>query len=88
MKLGLASKAHLVRRAATDEMVLVYPERALELNSSAAEIVELIDGTHSEPEIVTLLAERHPNAPRERIELGVSRVLLELESRALLRFLP
>jgi pyrroloquinoline quinone biosynthesis protein D len=84
VKLGLRSKARLVRRRPGGEPLLLYPERALALNESAAEIVSLLDGTRSEHEISALLAARHPDAPPAEIRADVKSVLAELESRALL----
>lgn len=88
MKLGLSPRARLVRRRPTGERLLVYPERALELNGSALEIVELLDGSRSRDEIVAWLRERHLEVSLERIEAAVDRVLCGLAGRALLHAVP
>jgi pyrroloquinoline quinone biosynthesis protein D len=84
MKLRLARKARLVRRVPTGTRLVVYPERALELNASAAEIVELCDGTRSPAELVEALALRHPDVPASELESAVLGLLRELGRRALI----
>ena len=83
MKLGLRKRARLIRRVPTGTRLLVYPERALELNESAAEVIELIDGRRTQAEIVLELATRH-DARIAEIERGVSHVVEELRKRALI----
>jgi pyrroloquinoline quinone biosynthesis protein D len=82
--LCLRNKARLIRRARTGAPLLVYPERALELNASAAEIVELLDGTRSLEEVIAELCKRHPDVPPEQIGDGVDRLVSALRCRALL----
>jgi pyrroloquinoline quinone biosynthesis protein D len=47
------------RRSADGQGVLLIPEGVVNLNDSAAAIVELLDGVRSVPEIASLLAERY-----------------------------
>jgi coenzyme PQQ biosynthesis protein PqqD len=84
----LRKKARLIRRIPTGTPLLLYPERALELNESACEIIELCDGTHSLDQIVALVRERHPKDAPETIRAGVTRVIDELAKRALLEVSP
>jgi coenzyme PQQ biosynthesis protein PqqD len=88
MKLGLRKKARLIRRAQTGRPLLVYPERALELNDSAAQIVSLLDGTRSLPEIASALGDCYPGEPPERIRKAVERLLGELGARHLIEQRP
>jgi coenzyme PQQ biosynthesis protein PqqD len=88
MKLALRKKARLVTRARTGRALLVYPERALELNDSAAEIVRLLDGTRSVSEIAAALGERYPDEALERIQGAVERLLGELAARRLIEQRP
>ncbi|AQZ96348.1 pyrroloquinoline quinone biosynthesis peptide chaperone PqqD [Halopseudomonas phragmitis] len=43
--------------------VLLYPEGMIKLNDSAAEILQLIDGTRAVETIIAQLDERFPNVP-------------------------
>ncbi len=80
----LKPKARLMRRLPAGTPLLVYPERALELNSSALQIVELCNGERSVDQIVDRLCADYPHETRERLAASVERVLGELRSRALL----
>jgi len=83
VSLRLRPKARLVRRGRTGKMLLVYPERALELNASAVEVVELLDGTRTLADIVSEIAARHPDAAPDAIFSGVQRFVSQLAARAL-----
>ncbi len=88
MRRPLASKARLVRRLPSGTPLLVYPERALELNTSALQIVELCDGEHSLDQIVDRLSAAYPDEPRERLRASVQTVIETLEARALIEGAP
>lgn len=62
--------------------MLLYPERGLALNASAAEIVRLCDGTRTIDEIALALA-LASNAPIERVATDVRALLARLEERRL-----
>lgn len=81
---SLAAKARLKVNRKTGGLLLLYPERGLALNSTAAEIVRLCDGARSVADIVSALLEAHPGANRERVTREVSAFLEELASRRLL----
>ena len=84
MTLRLRSKARLVRRPRTGAALLVYPERALELNSTALEVVELLDGTRTLTDICATIADRHPDAAEDVVHRAVEGFIAKLRSRALL----
>jgi pyrroloquinoline quinone biosynthesis protein D len=63
--------------------MLIYPERGLMLNESAAAIARMCDGTRSVAAIVAALAETHDGA-RESIERDVFEFLGSLRSKGLL----
>ena len=63
--------------------MLLYPERGLVLNETAAEIVKLCDGTHTEDDIARALATAS-NAPIERVAADVRALLARLEEKRLL----
>ena len=64
-------------------MLLLYPERGMVLNPTAAAIVELCTGEYRVSEMVELLL-RETGAPRVEIEHEVLAFLRELERRRLL----
>ena len=84
MTVRLRAKARLVRRPVTGAALLLYPERALELNESAAQIVELIDGRRSVDEIAGELERRHPEEDPAHLRRSVARFIDALAARALL----
>ncbi len=63
--------------------MLLYPERGLVLNASAAEIVKLCDGRRTEAEIAAELA-KSVNEPLERITTDVRALLARLEEKRLI----
>ncbi len=68
-------------------MLLLYPERGMVLNPTAAAIVELCTGEYRVSEMVELLA-RETGGPRVEIEHEVLAFLRELERRRLLLLVP
>jgi pyrroloquinoline quinone biosynthesis protein E len=78
----LASKARLRWDAARRQTMLVWPERGLALNETAAAIVTECDGSRTIAQIVVAIAERF-DAPRERVEADVRALLESLRQRGL-----
>jgi pyrroloquinoline quinone biosynthesis protein D len=63
--------------------MILYPERGLVLNASAAEIVKLCDGTRSLEQIAETLA-ASSGAPLERVSGDVRALVARLEEKRLL----
>jgi pyrroloquinoline quinone biosynthesis protein D len=80
----LAAKARLRLDSKTNRYLLLYPERGMQLNATAADIVQLCTGEHTVAEIVTRLAAKYAPQPREVIEREVHTFLDALSARALL----
>ena len=55
-----ALSRHAALKVRAQGHVLVLPERAIRLEGSGGEILELVDGTRSRDEITSVLAERYP----------------------------
>lgn len=83
MTLKLAKKARLRFDRHSGKHMIVYPERGLELNPSAAAIAQKLDGTRDASAIVDELAREHA-ADREEIARDVARFLDELRAKGLL----
>ena len=81
----LSPKARLRFDRHAGQHMLVYPEKGLQLNSTAAAIAALCTGEHSVSAIVEQLGALHPGAPREQIEREVHEFLQQLQQRGLLR---
>jgi coenzyme PQQ biosynthesis protein PqqD len=65
--------------------MLLYPERGLALNDTAAEVVKLCDGSRSVGEIIdTLVASSRARASATEIGEDVRRFLVRLTERNLL----
>lgn len=79
----LAAKARLREDGKTGETFLLYPERGLRLNPSAADILKLCDAEKSVAEIVADLSQRS-GADRARVAAEVSDFLQALADRGLL----
>ena len=80
----LASKARLRWDTREGKHFLLYPERGLLLNATAAEIVGLCTGEHTVDGIVDQLAEKYPGKARAEIEHEVTAFLAQIQSRGLL----
>lgn len=80
----LASKARLRWDRREERYLLLYPERGLLLNNTAADIVQLCTGEHTVDRIVGQLAEKYPGQSREELEREVKAFLAEIGSRGLL----
>lgn len=81
----LARRARLRWDERDQKYMLVYPERGLVLNASAAEIVKLCDGTRSVDDIVAALVAAS-GAPSERVSGDVRALLQSLEDRRLVEW--
>lgn len=81
----LSSKARVRFDSKTEKHLLLYPERGLELNATAAEIVKLCTGEHTVGEMARTLASRYPGLAQEEIETQMSRFLASLADRGLVR---
>ena len=80
----LASKARLRFDRKSTRYMLLYPEKGLELNPTAADIVKLCTGEHTVAAIVAQLAERYDKAAPE-LEREVLAFLGALADRGLVR---
>jgi pyrroloquinoline quinone biosynthesis protein D len=80
----LAKKARLKHDRHANKLMIVYPERGLELNDAAAAIAQKLDGVRSVADIAGELAAEHEGAPREAIEKDVVAFVSELHDKGLL----
>jgi coenzyme PQQ biosynthesis protein PqqD len=80
----LASKARLKLDRHANRFMIIYPERGLELNDTAAAIAKKCDGTRSVGAITDELASEHGGAPRAEIEKDVVAFVTELRDKGLL----
>jgi coenzyme PQQ biosynthesis protein PqqD len=79
----LAAKARLRYDRKSTRYMLLYPERGLVLNPTAADIVQLCTGEHTVGAIVERLAEKYATKPREAIEQEVLAFLDLMAARGL-----
>lgn len=80
----LARRARLRWDAVDARWMLLYPERGLVLNTTAAEVAKLCDGTRSADEIVAVFAGKVASAAGEIVEKDVRAFLAALADRGLL----
>lgn len=80
----LASKARLRWDRREGRYLLLYPERGLLLNATAAEIVQRCTGEHTVDAIVNHLLEKYPGKARSEVEGEVMAFLTQIRSRGLL----
>lgn len=80
---ALSPYAQLRRDDAADETLVVLPERAVKLNETGREILELCDGERSAAAVAEELRRRHPDA--ERVVADVHRFLVRMENAGALR---
>jgi pyrroloquinoline quinone biosynthesis protein D len=80
----LASKVRLRWDTREGKYFLLYPERGLLLNATAADIVQLCTGEHTVDGIVDRLAAKYPAQARTEIEREVMALLVQIQSRGLL----
>lgn len=81
----LASKVRLRFDRHAQRHMLIYPERGMVLNDSAARIAELCTGEHTLAAIVERLLEERAGATREQIARDVQVFLEQLAARALIQ---
>ena len=84
VRLRLADKARLKKDPRTGRMMLLYPERGLELSQTAAAIAELCTGARTVREIVDAMRERFADADHGRVEGEVLAFMRSLIDRGLL----
>lgn len=80
----LAAKARLRFDRQRQRYLLLYPERGLELNPTAADVVQLCTGAHTVESIVDRLAEKYTSQPREVLAREVTTFLGGLADRGLI----
>jgi coenzyme PQQ biosynthesis protein PqqD len=80
----IASKARLRYDRKTDRTMLLYPEKGLVLNATAAAIAKLCTGEHSVAAIVEQLASQY-GKDAAAIESEVMKFLAALSERGLLQ---
>ena len=80
----LAAKARLRFDRKSTRYLLLYPERGLELNATAADIVRLCTGEHTVAGIVDRLVETYADRPRDVVERETMSFLATLAGRGLL----
>jgi coenzyme PQQ biosynthesis protein PqqD len=80
----LAARARLRFDRHAARWMLLYPERGLVLNDSAASVARLLTGERSVDAIVETLAAASPHATRAAIARDVAAFLDELGARRLL----
>jgi len=64
--------------------MLVFPEAALVLNQTAAEVLKLCDGDRSVTDIIDTLLEKFAETKREQIVEHVVELLTRIHNRGLL----
>lgn len=81
----LAAKARLRWDRQTSRYLLLYPERGLALNLTAADVVQLCTGEHTVGTIIDRLAAKYAPQPREIVEREVLAFLTQMAERGLIR---
>jgi coenzyme PQQ biosynthesis protein PqqD len=81
----LAPKARLREDRVTGGTLLLYPEKGLALNPTAAEIVRLCTGELTVAQIIESLVARYGSEKREALAAEVQAFLQSLADRNLLR---
>ena len=79
----LAAKARLRWDRKGERHMLLYPERGLVLNATAADVVQLCTGELTVEAIVERLAEKYTAQPREELEREILTFLGRLAERGL-----
>ncbi len=80
----LASKARLRWDKIEQQHMLMFPEAALKLNETAAEVLKLCDGERTVAQIVDILVEKFSGVDRTMIEDNVNQLLTRIRTRGLL----
>jgi len=84
----LAPKVRLRFDRKSDRFMLLYPERGMVLNPTAAEIVKRCTGELTVTEIIAQLAEQYAAQSRDAIEREVVQFLDAMTDRGLVRSEP
>lgn len=84
----LAPKVRVRFDAKSERFMLLYPERGMVLNPTAADIVQRCTGELTVAEIVAELAAKYAPQPRAAIEHEVVQFLDAMVERALVRSAP
>src|SRR5262249_11408007 len=84
----LAPKVRLRWDRKDERYMLLYPERGLVLNATAADVVKLCTGEHTGAVIVERPAEKYAPQPGEAIEREVLAFLHAMVDRGLIRSEP
>jgi coenzyme PQQ biosynthesis protein PqqD len=84
----LAPKVRVRYDRRGQQYMLLYPEKGLALNPTAAAIVSLCTGEHTVDAIVEHLAAKCETEPRDRLEQDVLAFLQSMADRGLLRESP
>jgi len=79
----LAAKARLRWDRKAERWMLLYPERGLVLNPTAADVVQLCTGEHTVDTIAEKLSEKYTTQPREALEQEIVTFLGRLAERGL-----
>ncbi|MGH7278107.1 MAG: pyrroloquinoline quinone biosynthesis peptide chaperone PqqD [Candidatus Rokuibacteriota bacterium] len=83
MRPRLAAKARLRYDRRSTRYMLLYPERGLALNPTAADIVRLCTGEHTVGAIIERLAATYVSQSREAVERDVLAFLAAMADRGL-----
>ena len=83
----LAAKVRLRFDRHSGQHLLLYPERGMQLDARAAEILQLCDGSRSIAVVAAELAQRHHH-PVAATEADVLSFLQQLQDRCLIEFAP
>ena len=81
----LAAKARLRFDRKSQRYLLLYPERGLALNPTAADILTLCTGENTVAAIVTRLAANYADQPRDLLEREVLSFLGVMRDRGLVK---
>jgi coenzyme PQQ biosynthesis protein PqqD len=81
----VAAKARLRWDARTSRHLLLYPERGLILNPTAADVIQLCTGEHTVGTIIDRLAAKYTPQPRDTVEREVLAFLVHMVERGLIR---
>jgi coenzyme PQQ biosynthesis protein PqqD len=79
----LAGKARLRYDRKGERFMLLFPERGLVLNQTAADVLQLCTGEHTVGVIVDRLVEKYATRPREEVERQVTEFLRTMADRGL-----
>ena len=80
----LAAKARLRWDKIEQQHMLMFPEAALKLNTTAADVLKLCDGERTVTQIVDALLDKFSGADRQVVEDNVTQLLTRIRSRGLL----